>query len=230
MNLRPYLVTAAVVVLLMLAISVWAWPQIPEGAQVPIHWGIDGRANGWAPKPIALLGVPLLTAGIALLLAFAPRLDPRYDNLARSATAYLGVAFAVLALMLVIHSAAILAATGRAIDIGTVARLAVGSLLIVVGNFLGKTRSSWVFGIRTPWTLSSERSWARTHRLGGYLFMLVGAATIVAGAFAPQGVAAIVLLGGLGAVVVTVAVYSYLVWRNDPDRQQIGAFHPRAPR
>jgi uncharacterized membrane protein len=222
-NVRPYLITAAVVVLLMLGISAWAWPQIPAGVQVPIHWGIDGQANGWASKPIALFGVPLLTAGIALLLAFAPRLDPRYGNVARSATAYLGVAFAVLVLMLVIHSAAILAATGRAIEIGTVARLAVGSLLIVVGNFLGKTRSSWVFGIRTPWTLSSERSWARTHRLGGYLFMLVGAASIVAGVFAPQGVAAVVLLVGLGVVVVTVAVYSYLVWRTDPDRQQTGS-------
>lgn len=223
MNVRPYLITAAVVVLLMLGISAWAWPQIPAGVQVPIHWGIDGQANGWASKPIALFGVPLLTAGIALLLAFAPRFDPRYGNVARSATAYLGVAFAVLVLMLVIHSAAILAATGRAIEIGTVARLAVGSLLIVVGNFLGKTRSSWVFGIRTPWTLSSERSWARTHRLGGYLFMLVGAASIVAGVFAPQGVAAVVLLVGLGVVVVTVAVYSYLVWRTDPDRQQTGS-------
>lgn len=225
MNLRPFLITAGVVVLLMLGISAWAWPQIPDGAQVPIHWGIDGQANGWAAKPLALLGVPLLTAGIALVLAFAPRFDPRYGNVQRSATAYWAIAFGVLALLAVVHVAATLVATGRPVNIGMVVSVAVGALFVLVGNFLGKTRSSWIFGIRTPWTLSSERSWTRTHRLGGYLFMLVGAATIIAALVAPQGIAAIVLLGGTGAVVVTVAIYSYLVWRVDPDREQTGGAH-----
>jgi uncharacterized membrane protein len=92
-NVRPYLTTAGLVALGMLLVSLWAWPQIPAEAQVPIHWGLDGRADGWAPKPIALLGLPLLTVGLALLLAFAPRLDPRYANVQRSATAYWAVAF-----------------------------------------------------------------------------------------------------------------------------------------
>jgi uncharacterized membrane protein len=220
---RPYLVTTALVVLGMLAVSGWAWPQIPDGAQIPIHWGIDGQPNGWAAKWQGLLLMPVLTAGIGLLLAFAPRFDPRAGNIQRSATAYWAIAFAALLLMAVIHVAAVLAATGRAVNIGLVVSLAVGCLFIVVGNFLGKTRSSWIFGIRTPWTLSSERSWTRTHRLGGYLFVLLGLAVILVAVIVPGGGQAFVLLGGLVVLIPILFIYSYLVWRDDPDRQQIGA-------
>jgi uncharacterized membrane protein len=207
----------------MLAVSAWAWPQIPDGAQVPIHWGIDGRANGWAPKWQGLLLLPAMTGGIALVLAFAPRVDPRSGNIQRSATAYWAIAVAALVLMAVIHVAAVLAATGRSVNIGLIVSLAVGGLFVVVGNFLGKTRSSWIFGIRTPWTLSSELAWTRTHRLGGYLFMLLGVAVIAAALLAPGGVPAFLLLGGVVVLVPLLFAYSYLVWRDDPERQQVGA-------
>lgn len=223
MKTRPYLITAAVVVVGMLAVSAWAWPQIPDGAQVPIHWGIDGRANGWAPKWQGLLLLPAMTGGIALVLAFAPRVDPRSGNIQRSATAYWAIAVAALVLMAVIHVAAVLAATGRSVNIGLIVSLAVGGLFVVVGNFLGKTRSSWIFGIRTPWTLSSELAWTRTHRLGGYLFMLLGVAVIAAALLAPGGVPAFLLLGGVVVLVPLLFAYSYLVWRDDPERQQVGA-------
>jgi uncharacterized membrane protein len=222
MNARPYLITAALLVVGMLAVSAWAWPQIPDAAQVPIHWGFDGQPNGWAPKWEALLLLPILTVGIALLLAAAPRIDPRYGNLQRSATAYWAIATAGVVLMAVIHVAAVLIATGRSVDIGLVVSLAVGGLFIVIGNFLGKTRSSWIFGIRTPWTLSSERSWTRTHRLGGYLFMLLGLLVIGTAILAPHGPDAFVLLGGVVLVVPILFVYSYFAWRDDPDRQQLG--------
>jgi uncharacterized membrane protein len=220
---RPYLITAALVVVGMLAVSAWAWPQIPDGAQVPIHWGIDGRANGWAPKWQGLLLLPAMTGGIALVLAFAPRVDPRSGNIQRSATAYWAIAVAALVLMAVIHVAAVLAATGRSVNIGLIVSLAVGGLFVVVGNFLGKTRSSWIFGIRTPWTLSSELAWTRTHRLGGYLFTLLGVAVIAAALLAPGGVPAFLLLGGVVVLVPLLFAYSYLVWRDDPERQQVGA-------
>ena len=223
MKTRPFLVVAAIAVVGMFAVSAWAWPQIPDNAQVPIHWGIDGRANGWAPKWVGLLLVPTLTMGLALLLAFGPRFEPRLGNLRRSATAYWAIAFTALLLMTVVHVAAVVVATGREVDIGRVVSLGVGALFVVTGNFLGKTRSSWIFGIRTPWTLSSERSWTKTHRLGGYLFVVLGMAVILVALVASNGAQAFVLLGGIAVLLPLLFIYSYLVWRDDPERQQIGA-------
>ena len=50
----------------------------------------------------------------------------------------------------------------------------------LMGNVMGKVRRNFWVGVRTPWTLASDRVWNDTHRLAGQLF--VGAAVIGAGA------------------------------------------------
>ncbi len=65
-------------------------------------------------------------------------------------------------------------------QVGGIVVAAVCLLLIVIGNYLGKTRSMFLGGVRTPWTLSSEYSWQRTHSLAGKLFVLSGALGFVA--------------------------------------------------
>ena len=77
MNSRPMLIYSFVVVGLMLALSAWAWTQLPADASIPIHWGVDGQPNGFAPKPIGLFLLPLITALIAALFAVIPRIEPR---------------------------------------------------------------------------------------------------------------------------------------------------------
>ena len=64
MKVRPMIIYSGVVVGLMLALSAWAWTQLPADASVPIHWGVDGKANGFASKPIGLLLLPAMTLGI----------------------------------------------------------------------------------------------------------------------------------------------------------------------
>lgn len=222
MSLRPFFVTAAFAIVAMLAISAWAWPQIPDAAQVPVHWGLDGRPDGFAPKAAALLGMPALALGIAALLAIVPRVEPRRENLARSAGAYRIVASAVLVVLAVVHATAVVASTGREVDVAAAVAASVGLLFAVIGNYLGKVRSNFMFGLRTPWTLTSERSWNRTHRLAGRLMVLLGLAIVVAVVIGWRGALLFAVLGaGLAAVVVGTFVYSYRVWRDDPDRRPL---------
>ncbi len=223
MNLRAFLVVAAAVVAVMLAGSVWAWPQIPDDAQVPIHWGLDGQPDGFAPKAVGLLGMPAFALVLAAVLAIVPRVEPRRDNLERSAPAYRTAITAIVVVLGVVHLAAIAAATGRDVEIGAVVPVTVGAVFVVIGNVLGKTRSTFLFGIRTPWTLTSERSWARTHRLGGRLMVALGLAVVVATILGVRGATLFAVLGaGVAALVVVLFAYSYLVWRGDPDRRSLG--------
>jgi uncharacterized membrane protein len=46
--------------------------------------------------------------------------------------------------------------------------------LAAMGNVLGKVRRNFYIGIRTPWTLASERVWNYTHRLGAWMFVIGG--------------------------------------------------------
>lgn len=223
MNVRPLVIIGGLAVLGMLAISAWAWPQIPDDAQVPIHWGFDGQADGFGPKWVGLIGIPLLSTGMLTLLAFLPRIEPRRENLARSSTAYIAIAITTLLFMGGMHAFAVMAALGSNADITSIALIGSGAMFMVIGNYLGKTRSNWFFGIRTPWTLSSERSWTQTHRIGGRVFMATGALVITAAILLRPELALWIMLGGLGLGVLGLVAYSYVVWRDDPARRTIGA-------
>jgi uncharacterized membrane protein len=95
-------------------------------------------------------------------------------------------------------------------------------LLVVIGNWLPKIRSNFMFGVRTPWTLTSDRTWCRTHRAAGWTFIPLGLATIVLAALMPASNLLGILAGGITVVVVGLFVYSYVVWRGAPDRRRRG--------
>lgn len=219
MRIRPLIIVGAVIVVAMLLMSAWAWFQIPDDAQIPVHWGPSGEADAFGPKWLGLVGLPLIAIGVLAVLSLIPRIEPRREHLERSSTAYNAIGIAVLGLMAAIHGFAVLAAVGSAANIAPVVGGGVGVLFIVIGNFLGKTRSNWFFGIRTPWTLSSERAWSRTHRLGGYLFIALGVAMLVAAFLLPPEAFIWIVLIGVVGLVGGLFAYSYLVWRTDPDRR-----------
>jgi uncharacterized membrane protein len=223
MKVTTLVIVGGALVLAMLAVSAWAWPQIPADAQVPVHWGVDGRPDGYGPKWLGLLSIPALSLGIVALLAVIPRFEPRRRNLERSATAYVAIGIAIVTFLAALHVFAVASALGSDVDISAIALFGAGALFIVIGNFLGKTRSNWFFGIRTPWTLSSERSWTLTHRLGGWLFVGLGGLVLVATILVGTSVAIWLMLGGILLSVVGLFAYSYLVWRDDPARAGAGA-------
>lgn len=221
MRIRTLVVLGGAAVLAMLALSGWAWPQIPADARVPIHWGPDGRPDGYGSKAVGLLATPLVAAAVVALLAVIPRFEPRRRNLERSSTAYVAIGLAVTGFLGALHVVAVRSALGDEADMAAVAIIGSGLLFVVIGNFLGKTRSNWFFGIRTPWTLSSERSWARTHRVGGLGFVAIGAAVVATTILGGPQPALWVMLGGLGLGVIGLFAYSYLVWRDDPARRNV---------
>lgn len=219
MKLRTLVTIGVLLLLAMLAVSAWAWPQIPDDARVPVHWGPSGEADGYAPKWVGLLGIPAIAAGVLALLVVIPRIEPRRVNLERSSTAYTAVGVAVLGVVAALHAAAVIGTVSGTTSVPMVAILGVGLSYIVIGNFVSKTRSSWFFGIRTPWTLSSERSWARTHRVGGYGFMALGIGIVASALIWDPLVGVWIMLAGIGVGTVALVAYSYLVWRDDPARR-----------
>lgn len=219
---RPALVVTAVALAFELGIAAYGFSRVPPGARVAVHWDAVGHPNGYADALWAFLLVPGLTALVSAVLAFVPSIEPRRRNLQRSSGPYLVVWISVLLLLAAVQAAIVLSAIGTARS-ETVARLvpaAVGLMLAVIGNYLGKVRSNFFFGIRTPWTLSSERSWNRTHRLGGRLFVAVGLTAAATSLFPWVGFAALAI--GVPLVIVILFVYSYVQWSRDPSKLPLG--------
>jgi uncharacterized membrane protein len=198
----------------MFLASAVVWSMVPE--RVPVHWGIDGQVDRYGGKWEGLLITPAIALGVYLLMAFLPLIDPGRANYARFKTAYLVFRIVFLIYMAVIHGAILATALGYRVDVGRVIFLSMGVLFLVLGNFMGKIRPNWFVGVRTPWTLSSKRSWTRTHRAAGWFFILLGLVAIGGGIAPRPGVIAMIAVGVIGLP--SLIIYSYLIWRNDPDR------------
>src|SRR5918994_4689833 len=146
-------------------LSVWAW-LVVDGSTVPAGIGSDlepvSKFQGLIIGPLLFMGLP-----IALFLLI-PRIEPRRGHLWSSAKAYGAIWIAVVLGGLVAHTAFVLRATDRTLDLSeNIFELVFPFLLVVTGNYLSTLRSNFFVGIRTPWTLSSDLAWRKTHRVGG---------------------------------------------------------------
>ncbi len=225
--MRTGLIFSTIAVIGMVAINLWAMPQIPE-IDVPIHFSLDGKPDRYGDRGDAIFAlwmVPIATVLTSFVLAIAPRLDPNGDNLLKSRKAYIAIWCSVMILLLGVH-AGIAMLMVRSVSADPNAKefvrfvIAASAILVIIkGNYLPKTRSNWFLGIRTPWTLSSDITWEKTHRLAGRLLMLAGFVCLI-GAFVLNGGWLIVmLLSTLMPAFLISVIYSYLVWRTAPDKR-----------
>lgn len=222
---RLALAASAVTLLALFALSAWAWGAV-ESDRIPVHWDINGQPDGYGGKFEGLMIVPIVGVALVALFAVIPLIEPRREHLLSSMPAYALVWLALLAYLSLMHVALLFTAFGHQVNMATVLGSGIGLLFIVIGAVLGRVHSNFMFGVRTPWTLSSEKSWRLTHRLAGRMFLWAGVATLVAGVIALVTdldwlPIAVLLVGSLGTALVGV-VYSYVVWRGDPDRTGLG--------
>lgn len=216
LNVRPGLILTVIVAAAMAVFSAWAWTQLPES--VPVHFGLDGKPDRMGHKSEVLFLLPATALGLGLLLAFLPSIEPRRGNLAQSAPFYYAAWTGALALQAGVHVMIIAAAMGVEWDFARWILTGISALFLLLGNFMSKTRPNFFAGIRTPWTLSSDHSWEKTHRLSGWLFVAAGLLGILLTWTAPLTWAVGALLAAIlvGAIVPMVASYFY--WRDDPER------------
>lgn len=193
-----------------------AMPTLPE--RIPVHWGVDGSADGWGPRWVA----PILGALPLVLLALfyaTPRLDPKGSAYTKSGGFYQGFVIAFTIFIGTIGWFGELASWGLLAGRGMVNIIVsggIGALLIGMGNYLPRIRQNCTLGIKTPWTLADTDNWRRTHRFGGVCFMVVGVGITALGFMSgllPESwflVAVIMLTAGSIAVAYG---YSYLIRR-----------------
>ena len=209
-------IASAAIVVALLGVAVTVGNNLPPDLRLPTHWGIDGRPDDFSGKWPALLMPAGLTAFVSLLFWFLPTIEPRGVNFSRSTGLYLSTWAALLLVMVGIDVAILSGALHWDLPVDRIIPFSVGLLFVIMGNQLGKSRSMYLVGIRTPWTLASEEVWMKTHRLGGKL-MVLGGLVMVVGAFVtlPARTEAILYGTVLAIVVLVPIVYSYMIWRRE---------------
>jgi uncharacterized membrane protein len=194
------------------AVSFALFDRLP--VRIPTHWNLGGQVDGWSARTAGAFGMPALMLVIWGVCYWLPAIDPRRVNYARFRDTYDTVVAAVLGVMLVTHGSMLAIALGVDLPVPILIPLTVGVLLVVIGNLLPRARPNWFFGIRTPWTLSNDRVWERTHRVGGRVMVIAGILVAVSGFAAGPWLTILIPIAAVGAAIIPV-VYSYIVWRGE---------------
>jgi len=191
-----------------------AWLLLPADAIVPVHWNIEGEVDRTASKTEALFLIPGLILILSPLIKFLPVLEPRRKNLEESPK-FLGTVWnGMLAVLTVVQFAIIKTALGYPVDILRAVSTTVGVLFVLIGNVAGKTKSMFFVGLRTPWTLSSETVWNKTHRLFGKLMFAAGIVLVFLpyGDWNPKTFFTVFMVVAVAPALIA-AVYSFFAWR-----------------
>lgn len=221
LDVGPWLRASAWLLGGMLVASGAAWLFLPADAQLPVHWGLDGRPDRFASKRLALLLMPGMTAVTAAIMAAVPYLEPRRSNLARSGMFYGRLWVGSLLLLAVCHAAILGSALGVALEVTRIVAAATGLFLASVGDAFGKSRPNFSAGIRTPWSLSSDLAWEMCHRWTGRALVASGLASAGVALASPNAGILLLLVGTFGSIAVGIGI-SYVYWKRDPARRERG--------
>ncbi len=160
------------IVLLSFAIAAYFYPMMPD--QIASHWNINGAVDGYMDKLWALFLMPSISLLLLLLFLAIPRIDPLKENIAKFRGHFDGFIMLIMLFLLYIFLLTIFWARGVRFDMGQVLSPAFAILFYYCGILIENAKRNWFIGIRTPWTISNEIVWDRTHELGGKLFKLAG--------------------------------------------------------
>jgi len=207
--MKKSFIVSMFITLIGLVLAIWF--VINNPGEVPINWNIAGEVDEYGSAWFLLMfpGIALLTT---LLMYFLPKIDPKGENIKKSGP-ILPISMVLIAtLMIGIQIFIIMAIRGGNIfNMTTFIFLFLGVMFIVMGHFMPRVKHNYMLGIRTPWTLHSEKVWPKTHLVARNWFMLMGMSYLF-GIFLPVPANMIIPLILTLVIVIGLVIYSYLLY------------------
>lgn len=217
--IRAYVALGLLMTFAALAASLALYPQMAD--EIPIHWNIKGQVDDYGAKQWAAFLVPGIMVGMMLLAFALPWLSPKQFEVDTFRSTYWLIMLMLIALMAYIHGLMLWAALAGPVN---TSRALVGGMCLffaLLGNVLGKVRRNFWVGVRTPWTIASERVWNDTHRLAAWLFVAAGSVGFVLALSVPSPVVSTVavlvciMVAALVPVIYSLVLYKRLQRRGE---------------
>ncbi|MFT8570396.1 MAG: SdpI family protein [Leuconostoc pseudomesenteroides] len=178
------------------------WQYLPQ--RLPIHFGINGQPDQYAPKLIAVIGLPVLIIVVNYVIIRSMK-HKGSDN----QKVFTVIIWSLPLLLNVVQIVTFIYALNHPFNIISIILPVIGVLLIVLGNYLPKTTPNYMIGIRLPETLHNSENWQKTNRIGGFVMVFAGFILIITGIIG-NTIAAIGLI--LSMVLIIVVPTIYAIW------------------
>ena len=203
------------VVLLVVLAGAITYPILPD--QIASHWNAAGEADGYMDKFWGIFLLPLVMAGMYLFYFVIPKIDPLKKNIESFRPTYNTFWLWMFVFLLYIFGLSMVWNFGYRFNFTVAIVPAIAAFLYIIGVVLEKSKRNWFVGIRTPWTLSNDVVWDKTHKLGGRLFKVAAVISLL-GLFLRGELPVLAVLAAPVAIVAVVTiVYSYVEFRKNSD-------------
>jgi len=207
MNSRFHLWSALGLLAASFVASAIVYGRLPE--RIPIHWNFRGEVDGYGERWTIFL-MPLLMLLMIGVIYILPWASLRTEDIDVNRPVYGRLMLILVALFGFIHVMVLYGAFGG----DSPSRLIIAGMCVFLGliaNLLGKVDRNCLIGVRTPWTIASERVWIETHRLAAWMGVAAAALGFVVALlpFAPPWIALVVVLAGF----IYPAIHSFIAFR-----------------
>lgn len=176
---KKQLLITTLVSLLPMLVGILLWNQLPD--RIPIHFDMNGVANGWAGKVGAVFGMPLFLTAIHVFCVIFTLNDPKKQNIGKQML--LIIFWTIPVLNCFCYGSIYASVLGSSVNTADLVFLFVGLLFVLLGNYMTKNHQNYTVGIRLPWTLNSPENWNRTHRFASRLWIVAGIVIMLNGFF-----------------------------------------------
>jgi len=208
--MKKYILPFLLIIISVL-LSIVFYQYLPD--QIASHWNAQGVVDGYSNKLNSVLMFPILQTVFFALLVIIPRIDPKKKNIEKFQKYFLSFINIILIFIILIQSQIFLWNIGIHISATTIMPILMGILFIFIAQLLKNAKQNYTIGIRTPWTLASEKVWDKTHKLGGILFTVSGGISILSVLLPHYSL--YILIGSILLSTIYLFVYSYLEYKKE---------------
>jgi uncharacterized membrane protein len=204
---KRFLLWSVLICVLVVAATVLVYRQLPE--LIPSHWNAAGEIDRHGPRGW-IFTQPVVLVVLTLLWLVLPAVSPEKFRVGEFSDTYWYCGLVTAGLLAYIQAVILWGVTGGTLDMGRALPGGIGLAFILLGNVLGKVRRNFWLGVRTPWTLASDRVWYATHRVAGKTMVVGGLVTMLA---AMMGLPPYVSTGALMAGALVPVVFSLVYYK-----------------
>lgn len=196
--------------LLPLVLVLAVYSKLPD--KVPMQWDFGDKV-GYDDKN-KLFIIAIMSIVFAVLFPLLPKIDPKKKNYDKFSSSYQIFQVFMMFFMLFMTAICVIEALRpNTLNVSMLVCIIVGILFAFIGNMMPRFRSNWFCGIRTPWTMSSDENWTKTHRLGGKIFFTAGIITLFSALIPNEYFRFGIMMTVLMIACIVPSVYSYLLYK-----------------